>query len=253
MEKLINDLIDLPATGNFRIRSDFDNYVEKLAVEYKTQVVNEDSSSKDDSLVETDNKIQIITELKDKIEKEINSKEEINIHEKSSKETIIKEEPILPKPISKKHRADRLALRLSRTYNEEMYICLGEKGKQILVELESLNCCDYPNATAALCRSILEYIVKLWLIDSNHPELFKSNSLNESYNACLNELRNKKILNDKQHKVLKRCSNTDYFIDFLNSCIHADATICVQEKALIDGWKCIRILIELYIDTHQRE
>lgn len=253
MEKLINDLIDLPATGNFRIRSDFDKYVQELAGEYKTQVVIDDSVNKDELLGKIGNETQIANEIKDKIEQEVETEEDINNEEKAIKEISSEEEPILPKPISRKHRVDRLALRLSRTYNEDMYICLGEKGKQILIELESLNCCDYPNATAALCRSILEYIVKLWLIDSNHPELFKSNSLNESYNACLNELRNKKILNDKQHKVLKRCSNTDYFIDFLNSCIHADATICVQEKALLDGWKCIRILIELYIETHQGE
>lgn len=110
----------------------------------------------------------------------------------------------------------------------------------------------YPNASAALCRSILEYVVKMWLLESKHPEQFKEGDLPGSYNSCINDLANRKVLNDKQHKMLRRCANKEYFIDFLNSCIHADSKICVQQTALIDGWKCIRILVELYVEGHQK-
>ena len=157
-----------------------------------------------------------------------------------------------PRQISWKHRNEKKALRLSKSYDVAEYTCLGEKGKEIIVELESINISLYPNAAAALCRSILEYVVKLWLLESKHPEQFKEGSLPESYNSCLNDLTNRKILNDKQHKMLKRCANKEYFIDFLNSCIHADSKLCVQEQVLIDGWKNIRILIELYIEGHQK-
>ena len=246
LTKLIDDLIDLPATGNFRTKDNFKDYTDKLEPKYKSQyIATNDENEQDENEQENAEK----HESSDSHETSTNTgKETTEKGPNDNEESHEDNENMEPKPISKKHRIGRKALKLSKEYSEEQYTCLGEKGKEILVELESINICNYPNASAALCRSILEYTVKLWLMESKHPEQFKEGSLPDSYNSCLNDLANRKILNDKQHKMLKRCANKEYFIDFLNSCIHADSKICVQEQALIDGWKTIRILTELYIE-----
>lgn len=240
MERLIKDLIKLPATGNFRTKDNFCEYANNLPAEYKTQFYSE---KKEDKSKEKEQ------EAKEKSVKAEDIKNEKEIPRDAKKNDT---ENMEPRQISWKHRKEKKALRLSKSYDVAEYTCLGEKGKEIIVELESINISLYPNAAAALCRSILEYVVKLWLLESKHPEQFKEGSLPESYNSCLNDLTNRKILNDKQHKMLKRCANKEYFIDFLNSCIHADSKLCIQEQVLIDGWKNIRILIELYIEGHQK-
>lgn len=246
LRRLIVDLIDLPATGNFRTKDNFNDYTFNLEPEYKTQFlsVHEEENPKSNNENVNPNSEEMGENTNEKIELGGNEAEPNNDTFDTS------EDNMEPKPISKKHRIGKRALRLSKDYSEEQYTCLGEKGKEILVELESINIYNHPNAAAALCRSILEYTVKLWLLESKHPEQFKEGSLPDSFNSCLNDLANRKIINDKQHKMLKRCANKEYFIDFLNSCIHADSKICVQEQALIDGWKNIRILTELYIEGH---
>ena len=240
MERLIKDLIKLPATGNFRTKENFCEYTNNLPDEYKTQFHSEE---KEKEIKEKGEKIK---------EEEVKSEEVKKGKELPHDIKKNEEESMEPRQFSWKYRNEKKALRLSKSYDIVEYTCLGEKGKEIIVELESINISQYPNAAAALCRSILEYVVKLWLLESKHPEQFKEGSLPESYNSCLNDLANRKILNDKQHKMLKRCANKEYFIDFLNSCIHADSKICVQEQVLIDGWKNIRILIELYIEGHKK-
>lgn len=255
MEKLVMDLINLPATGNFRTKKDFDNYTDNLPAEFITQVPDENGKN-----VTENNTAEKIGEescqVKDSNEVESQEqKNDTNSQEDGIQDDVQEEkEPEFdtPRKISNQHKSLRKALRLSKDYAEDMFGCLGEKGKEIIIELESINYIDYPNASAALCRSILEYVVKMWLLESKHPEQFKEGDLPGSYNSCINDLANRKVLNDKQHKMLRRCANKEYFIDFLNSCIHADSKICVQQTALIDGWKCIRILVELYVEGHQK-
>lgn len=252
MEKLVMDLINLPATDNFRTKKDFDNYTDNLPAEFKTLVQDE----KDNNVTEYNNSEKMdgkSCQTKDSNDAESKGQTaDPSIQGQDFQEEKQSLEFDTPRKISNRHRRLSKALRLSKDYAEDMFVCLGEKGKEIIIELESINYIDYPNASAALCRSILEYVVKMWLLESKHPEQFKERDLPGSYNSCINDLANRKILNDKQQKILRRCAKKEYFIDFLNSCIHADSKICVQQTVLNDGWKCIRILVELYIEGHQK-
>lgn len=255
MEKLVMDLINLPATDNFRTKKDFDNYTDNLPAEFKTQVPDENSknvteNNTTEKIGEESCQVKDSNEAESQEQKNVTNGQEDDIQDDVQEEK--ESEFDTPRKISNQHKSLRKALRLSKDYAEDMFVCLGEKGKEIIIELESINYIDYPNASAALCRSILEYVVKMWLLESKHPEQFKEGDLPGSYNSCINDLANRKVLNDKQHKMLRRCANKEYFIDFLNSCIHADSKICVQQTALIDGWKCIRILVELYVEGHQK-
>ena len=250
MEKLVTDLIKLPATGNFRTKKDFDTYVDNLPNEFKTLIKNENIEKDfggDDAQKNFADEFKVEEGHKADGENE-------KVNQEEEEQNVQEDEPEIefdtPRKISTQHRSFRKALRLSKDYAEDMFLCLGEKGKEIIIELESINYSDYPNAAAALCRSILEYVVKMWLLESKHPEQYKEGDLPSSYNSCINDLANRKILNDKQHKMLRRCANKEYFIDFLNSCIHADSKMCVRETVLVDGWKCIRILVELYVEGH---
>lgn len=144
MERLITDLIRMPATGNFRTRDNFSDYADTLPAEYKTQYPSKDKKS------DIKEQTQEIT---------VTNKQESAVKEKKtySNDTKKKEtENMEPRQISWKHRNDKMALRLSKVYDVSEYMCLGEKGKEIIIELESINICVYPNAAAALCRSILE-------------------------------------------------------------------------------------------------
>lgn len=250
MERLVMDLINLPATGNFRTKKDFDNYTDNLEDDFKTLVKDEIGNEElggnsAQSACESDYQVTDTHKVESE-EKKSNTSVQGQVFQEDEQKT----ELDIPRKISNQHRSLRKALRLSKDYAEDMFVCLGEKGKEIIIELESINYLDYPNAAAALCRSILEYVVKMWLLESKHPEQFKEGDLPGSYNSCINDLANRKIINDKQQKMLRRCANKEYYIDFLNSCIHADSKICVQETVLIDGWKCIRILVELYVEGH---
>ena len=57
-----------------------------------------------------------------------------------------------PKNIPRKHAQINEALVLCKNYDYSEYECLNEKGKEMMVELESLNIKDYPVAAVALCR-----------------------------------------------------------------------------------------------------
>lgn len=70
-----------------------------------------------------------------------------------------------PKNIPRKHAQINEALVLCKNYDYSEYECLNEKGKEMMVELESLNIKDYPVAAVALCRCLLEYTLKLWLTE----------------------------------------------------------------------------------------
>jgi flagellar biosynthesis GTPase FlhF len=208
LTKLITDLIENSATGKFRFKYEFDNYIAELPGEFKTQIKEHAAEQNNENSPSNDND--------DNIRKD-NDETSDESADKDSDEEIYSEEPTAPKNITKQHRTEKQALRLSKEYSSEFYACLGEKGKEILVELESMNCHDYPNAAVALCRSVLEYVVKLWLGESKKPEQFDGNNLPTSYNFCINDLRNRNIIDDKQHKILMRCANKEHFIDFLNS------------------------------------
>lgn len=157
----------------------------------------------------------------------------------------------LPRSISRKYLTEKAALRLGKTYDLNDYNCLGEKGKEIIIELESINIREYPVASAAMCRALLENVLKLWA-DMYNEIKFDSNSLPSTYNNCLNTLRNKKIIGDKEHSVLKAQINKEDYLKLLNTWIHSDTSACVSETNLISGWKNVRLLIEKYIETHKK-
>ena len=156
-----------------------------------------------------------------------------------------------PKAIPRRHAKEKMALVLSKNYDYEVYDCLNEKGKEILIELESLNVSQYPVASAALSRCLIEYILKLWLDEQNGE--FNSNKLPSCYNGCLRLLQDKKIINSKEHSVLNALVNKENFITLLNTWIHADTEACVSEMPLISGWKNIRLLVEKYIELHKNK
>ena len=108
-----------------------------------------------------------------------------------------------------------------------------------------------PVAAAALSRCLIEYTLKLWLDEQNGE--FDSSKLPTCYSGCINLLRNKKILDNKEHSVLHTTVNKKEFITLLNTWIHADTEACVSETPLISGWKNIRLLIEKYIETHKNK
>jgi hypothetical protein len=249
MSKLISDLIQNTATNNFRFKNDFDNYILNLDVEFKTQV------SKNTPEVSTAPPVADIPKPAD-ITPNTEGSENVSTDESVGNDTCASTPEELPaagqpRSISKQHLAEKAALRLGKNYTINDYSCLNEKGKQMLVELESLNIKDYPFATAALCRALLECVIKLW-IDAESGTTFSSKTLSSTYNVCLTSLRNKKIIDDKEHKVLTAQINKENYIDLLNTWIHSDTSACVSEANLTSGWKNTRLLVEKYIDTHKK-
>ena len=250
LSKLVSDLISNSATDNFRFKKDFDNYIDNLSDEFKTQI-------KDTSI----NATQPVTYVSVNDESDKNSKKEkkesvkelnkendtCNGNESSTSELPATGEP---RRLSKKTIVEKAALQLGKNYLDTDYDCLNEKGKQILMELESLNIKEYPFASAALSRAMLECVLKLW-IDTEVEVEFCSSSLPSTYNGCINALRNKRIIDNKEHTVLKAQINKEDYITLLNTWIHSDTSACVSESNLISGWKNTRLLIEKYIDTHK--
>lgn len=231
LSKLVDDIIENPATGKFRHADEFEKYTEELSDEYKSQI-KDNEKKREQSTSSRKNKSKIAVEK--------------NIEEKDN-ETGIGE----PKVIPRKHAKSKAALVLSKNYDYSAYECLNEKGKEILIELESLNVKQYPVAAAALSRCLIEYTLKLWLDEQNGE--FDSSKLPTCYSGCINLLRNKKILDNKEHSVLHTTVNKKEFITLLNTWIHADTEACVSETPLISGWKNIRLLIEKYIETHKNK
>lgn len=258
LSKLISDIINNIATNNFRLKSDFHEYILRLPDGYKSQVSKSDIDKQDDNKTgnsndndDNDNSNSQGDEVpgpEDKPEDDGTQSFESSVQSNNENEDLDNsnyQEPTEPKKITSHTKIVKTALRLSREYTDNEYSCLGEKGVQILKELESLNYNDYPQAAAGLCRSIIEYTVKLWM-DEFSAE-FSGNQLETYYNSCMNMLRNKKIIEDKQHKALMTSVNKEKFIDLLNGWIHSDSLLCVQAGTLENGWKANRILIELYI------
>lgn len=245
LSKLVDDIITNTATGNFRFKSDFQGYIERLPNQYKTQVKKNESEHNYNKSVEE----KVVKERQEQ-----NNPEYRMNNKNSSEKSGFKEENSTgigkPKGIPHEHAETRESLVLCKNYNYNMYECLNEKGKEMLIELESLNIKDYPVAAAALCRCLLEYTLKLWLEELGGN--FNSTKLPTSYSGCVNLLRSKKIIDNKEHSVLNALINKEDYITLLNTWMHADTNVCVSEMSLVSGWKNVRLLVEKYIETHEK-
>lgn len=239
LSKLVDDIITNSATGNFRFKSDFQNYVDKLPEEYKSQVKKQSENRKGETNTSSPEEKSTEKQQEGKETEKTSQKQEDN-NKGTSK----------PKTIPRKHAETKEALVLCKNYDYSVYECLNEKGKEMLIELESLNIKDYPVAAVALCRCLLEYTLKLWLDEQGGS--FNSASLPTCYTACVNLLRSNNIIDNKEHSVLNTLVNKENFITLLNTWMHADTEACVSETPLISGWKNVRLLIEKYIETHKR-
>lgn len=254
LSKLVDDIITKTATGNFRFKSDFQGYIDKLPNEYKTQVKKQEDSNKPEdgansSNQDSEEKTSKETQNSADAEKETNDKKD-NSTKDNQKQGDNDTGVGKPKNIPRKHAETREALVLCKTYDYADYECLNEKGKEMLVELESLNVREYPVASVALCRCILEYTLKLWLDEQGGS--FNSSTLPACYTGCVNLLRSKNIIDDKEHSVLNTQVNKENFIKLLNTWMHADTDACVSETPFVSGWKNVRLLIEKYIETHKK-
>lgn len=253
MSKLISDLIDNSATNNFRFKSDFDNYIEKLDNKYKTQFKDEKKHKNGTNTTSTEdiesNHISTNVDCSTN-PKDIDSTTDGIMSDYGSYE----ENSGTGEPRNRSFRTalKKESLRLGKQYSEDSYDCLNEKGKQILLELESLNIKLFPFAAAALCRAEIECVTKLW-IDEVANTAFNSNSLPSIFTGCINELRSKKIIDNNEHKVLSSEINSQNFITLLNTWIHSDTSACVSETNLVSGWKNTRLMIEKYIDKKRNE
>ena len=253
LSKLVDDIITNSATGNFRFKVDFQGYVDRLPSEYKTQVKKQESKHENcsgNSDSNTEEKTSEESHNSANTEKEASDKKDDELTKETQKQEDNSTGIGKPKNIPRKHAETREALVLCKTYDYGAYECLNEKGKEMLVELESLNVKEYPVATAALCRCVLEYTLKLWLDEQGG--VLNSNSLPTCYNGCVNLLRSKNIINNNEHSVLSAQINKENFITLLNTWIHANTDACVSETPLVSGWKNVRLLIEKYIETHKK-
>jgi hypothetical protein len=136
-------------------------------------------------------------------------------------------------------------LRLCKDYTSSDYDCLGEKGKEILIELESLELEKYPYASASLCRSLLDISLYMWSNELNFS--YNPNALISSFSACINQLKAEGIIENKKHQTLSNIAKNK-FIDSLNSWIHGDDLLVVSTSTLHDNWKTTRIITELLIE-----
>lgn len=248
MSKLIKDIIHNSATGNFRFKTEFDNYTAKLENRYKTQVSNNEDSNKS-------NNNQIPSQDKNKKEEKQNQKrsdeKDQENHQNNNSNASNHSATGTPRDIHRRSMSRKEALILGKNYPETAYSCLNEKGKQMLLELEALDVNAYPFASAALCRALLECVTKLW-IDSETHTTFNSKSLAGTYSGCINNLLNKGIIDRNEHKVLSAEINKQNFITLLNTWIHSDTSACVSKTNLVSGWTNTRILIEKYIDRNMK-
>lgn len=253
LSKLVYDLIHNSATDKFRFKKDFDKYVLSLDDKYKTQVTKEKNTKESSEKGKNSKDMNGPANAPERTPRtaEENSTSQ-TAHDGADNKSDDKERPATgePRPITKRTASTREALQLGKKYSDDDYECLNEKGKQMILELEALNIKEYPFATSALCRALLENVLKLWA-NSNGKIAFSSNTLSTTYNNCIHILRNNSILSDKEHKILKAQINKENYIDLLNTWIHSDTSACVSETNLVSGWKNVRLLIEKYIDTHK--
>lgn len=251
LSKLVADIIQMPATGNFRFRKDFENYVMSLPKEYKSLVLNDAKNTLNNNAYIVNKETADNNNSSSVVDVKNDKKENGNIQDKKTNNEKFFETGLgIPKNITSKYITMKEALRLSKNYRYEEYDCLNEKGRQILVELESLNINDHIIASAALCRCILEYVLKLWMTEMSLE--FNSNSLPSTYNTCITNLRNQQIIDNNEHSILKVKVRSDNFITILNTWIHADTDACVSKLELVSGWNSVRMLIEKYIETHRK-
>lgn len=246
LSRLVDDVISNSATGNFRFKSDFQGYIDSLPSEYKSLVCKNDEDKSEENL-ENNPSTGAQNSNNAEIEKGSNRNEDKNNRQKSEKNVTGVGRP---KNISRKHAETREALVLCKNYDYSAYECLNEKGREMLVELESLNIKEYPVAAVALCRCLLEYTLKLWLNEQGGN--FDSGRLPSTYTGCVNLLRSKNIIDNKEHSVLNTLVNKEDYITLLNTWMHADTEACVSETPLVSGWKNARLLVEKYIDGHEK-
>jgi hypothetical protein len=251
LSRLVADIISNTATGNFRFKSDFQSYVDNLPDEYRTQVKKNGDSKSGNSYCNFDKDSEGIfssaTQNSDERGKgKADNKDDSGSNNQNKEEngTGVGK----PKSIPRKHAETKEALVLCKNYDYSAYECLNEKGKELLVELESLNIKEYPVAAVALCRCLLEHTLKLWLTEQGGD--FNSGKLPSCYNGCVNLLRTKNIIDSKEQSVLNTLVNKENFIVLLNTWMHADTDACVSETPLVSGWKNVRLLVEKYIETH---
>lgn len=246
MSKLISDIIHNSATGNFRFKVDFDNYTDCLDQKYKTQVSDYNFANNT-----TDEKQSSNSTEQNKQKKADDTKSENDNKERNASKPSENPATGTPKDIHRRTVSASAALILGKNYSDGDYSCLNEKGRQMLMELESLDIKRYPFATAALCRAVLECITKLWIENETHTT-FNSSSLASTYGGCINKLREIGIIDNKEHTVLKSEISHQNYIDLLNTWIHSDTSACVSETNLVSGWKNTRLLIEKYIDKYKK-
>ena len=254
LSKLVEDCISRPATGNFRYKKDFEKYVATIPAEYR---------SKNGSL--ENNNIEGNVEERDFIGKEnanndrseegttLNVEEKNNSTEKRQEDTKIHEDDGtgIPRSIPYKHKKSKKALVLGKEYRFNDRKCLNEKGREMLYELESLNINDYPFAAALLCRSILEYVAKLWIKDMGGT-VHTNQSIQACFDNCVNMLQKQNIITVKEQRVIKAQVDKKSFFDLLNTWIHADSEAMVSEIPLCSGWKNTRLVIDAYIEEHKK-
>lgn len=253
LSKLVDDIITNTATGNFRFKSDFQGYVNNLPNEYKTQVKKNQDNKNDNGYSNTnkdsDDKSSDVAQNSDGKENGTSgNKNDVpkNNQMKDNNDTGVGK----PKNIPREHAETREALVLCKNYDYSEYECLNEKGKEMLVELESLNIKEYPVAAVTLCRCLLEYTLKLWLTEQGGE--FNSGKLPSCYNGCVNLLRVNNIIDSKEQSILNTLVNKENFITLLNTWMHADTEACVSETPLVSGWKNVRLLVEKFIETHKK-
>lgn len=256
MSKLVQDLICNSATNNFRFKDDFENYVAKLDSKYKTQVsdnTEKKEAKQPSNLPESNSSLPDNRNANNANESNKETRNSNNGFNSKDSNELEKLPPFdTPRAIPKKYITEKAsALRLGKEYNIDDYNCLNSKGKDILIELESLDIKAYPFAAATLCRALLECVLKLW-IEVLGEGTFNSSSLQSTYNGCLNLLREKDIIDNKENSVLKVQVNKEDYITLLNTWIHSDTSACVSETNLVSGWKNTRLLIEKYIDKHKK-
>lgn len=139
------------------------------------------------------------------------------------------------------------AFTLSRNYSEDELNCMGIKGISILYDIHSLNVMEHPYAAVALCRILLEYISKTW-----------SNELNVKYTentplgTLVSNLRQMLISSNQIGPREKGCMKELYekHIERINGIVHVP-NIHFSYMPVKDAWESTRMLVEMFIISHQ--
>ena len=233
LARLIHDLIAKTATGNFRLKHDFENYIANLSAEFKTQVdFRPNGEQKSEKGVGKNRSDSILSD-------------DENGESKSENDSFNENSLPSPKRKAKQKKNEQEALGLSKNYLTKEKECLREKGLDILNELESLDVAAYPYASAALCRAIIEYTLNLWC--EHFGETMPQNGLLGAYKKVIAILHNKKVTDGKLNSTLQGVTKKENFIGNLNYWMHSHPLQCVRIETLKNGWIACRIIVELYI------